>query len=183
MAIAAGSNIPLGPLTYEDVQRFPDDGLRYELVDGELLVTPAPNTLHQRIVVNLVLLLHGVIDAGLEVLPAPVDWYIDQHTYFEPDVLVVRRSDESERRLEGTPVLAVEILSPTTRRRDLGLKKRAYEDAGLPWYWVVDPEAPSVSAFRLADGRYREEATVAGDEVYETHDPFAVRVVPSDLVL
>jgi Uma2 family endonuclease len=78
--------------------------------------------------------------------------------------------------------LAVEILSPSTRYRDLGLKRRAYEDAGLPWYWIVDPKKPRLTVLRLIDGRFVEHAVVTGDEEYVTTEPVAVTVVPSALV-
>jgi len=179
MAIAARHD---APLTWDDLQRLPDDGLRYELVDGELLVTPAPAPIHQRVAFNLAVLLRAAVPPGHEVLMAPLDWYVSATTVFEPDVLVVRSDDLTDRRLEGTPVLAVEVLSSSTRLRDMGIKQRAYETAGLGWYWVVDPAEPRLTVFRLADGRYVEHAVVTGGDAYVGTQPVAVVVVPGELV-
>ncbi|HUR48912.1 MAG TPA: Uma2 family endonuclease [Acidimicrobiales bacterium] len=89
---------------------------------------------------------------------------------------------ELAKRLEVPPLLAVEILSPSTRQRDLHLKKRAYEDASLGWYWIVDPDAPSLTIFRLVDGRFVEEASVSGDDAYRSTAPVTVDIVPAELV-
>lgn len=176
---------PVGPFTWDDVQEFPDEaGLRYELIDGILLMSPAPSPLHQRVIRELLLLLVDTCPADHEAFPAPFDWFVTDWRYFEPDVLVVPRIHGNPRRFEGTPLLAVEVLSPSTRHRDLGLKKTAYAEAGLEHYWVVDPDpdAPSLSAFRLGGGHLVESATVTGDAAYEAGEPFPVRIVPAELV-
>lgn len=173
------------PLTYDDVQHFPADGHRYELVDGMLLVSPAPKLSHQRILVNLLLLLRPATPPDCDTLVAPVDWYVNPYTFFQPDPLVFRRADATEQRVESPPVLAVEILSRSTRYYDLGMKRLAYADAGLPWYWVLDPDAsegPSLLALRNSGGVFKEEARVSGDQPYEATEPFAVTVIPGALV-
>lgn len=173
----------LHPLTYDEVRQFPDDGYRYELVDGELLVTPAPNTAHQRAVTQLTVLIAQAVPEELETLVGPVDWYVRATTYFEPDLVVVRRDAAADgQRLLDPPVLVVEVLSPSTRYRDVGLKLRAYEDAGLGWYWVVDPAEPRLTVHRLVEGRFVPQASVAGDERYVAEAPFPVEVTPSALV-
>ncbi len=170
------------PLTYQDLRRLPDDGRRYELLDGTLLVTPAPTTLHQRCVARLLLVLAPACEPDQEVLPAPVDWYVAATTVLEPDLVVVRRRDVGRRRLERVPVVAVEVLSPATRRRDLGDKRSAYEDAGLPHYWVVDPAVPSLTVFRLVAGRLERSAAAIGRTPLRLTEPFTVAVVPRALV-
>jgi Uma2 family endonuclease len=183
MALAVRHQQHVGPLTYDEVQQFPDDGYRYELVDGELLVTPAPNTAHQRCVTQLIGLLLQSVPAELEVLVGPVDWYVRETTYFEPDLVVVRRDGKSDiQRLLEPPALVVEVLSPSTRLRDMGLKKRAYEDAGLPWYWVVDPLEPRLTVSQLVDERFVERAVVVAGDRCENDEPFAVEVTPSALM-
>ena len=97
-------------------------------------------------------------------LLAPVDVVVGPSTVLEPDVLVARRSDLTERNLPAAPVLAVEVLSPSTRRIDLGTKRLAFEAAGVPSYWVVDPDEPLLTAFELEHGSYHEVARVTGDE-------------------
>lgn len=171
-----------GPLGWDDLLKLPDDGRRFELVDGVLLVSPLPHFLHQRAAVQLTVLLHPACPEGIEVFSPPVAWRISEHTVFEPDVIVLRSSDLFDRGLDGTPLLAVEILSPSTRLRDLGLKRRAYEGAGLPWYWIVNPKKPRLTVLRLVGDRFVEHAVVEGDEEYVATEPVAVTVVPSALV-
>jgi len=173
----------MGPLTYDDVQKFPEDGFRYELVDGELLVSPSPATSHQVVVTNLVGLFLAAVPPDLQVIVGPVDWYVRPTTYFAPDLVVVRRDGRKDhRKLLEPPVLVVEVASPATRLRDVGLKRRAYEDAGLPWYWVVEPKAPSVSVERLVDGRFVAAGRAEGDVRLSLDEPFAVEVSPAVLV-
>ncbi len=116
------------------------------------------------------------------VLVAPFDVRLSQFTVVQPDVLVARQSDLTEARLEGAPALAVEVQSPSTQRIDLGTKRLTYEAAGVPAYWLVDPEVPSLTVLDLEDGRYVEHATVTGDERYEGEFPFPVTVVPAELI-
>ena len=166
-------------LTEDDLATMPDDGHRYELLDGTLLVTPAPRIDHQRCVGALHALLRDGRQPGHPVLVAPVDVRLSRVTVLEPDILVARTSDLTEARLEGPPLLAVEVLSPSTRHIDLGAKRLAYEDAGVPAYWLVDPDGPSLSVLELDAGRYVERATVAGEEPFHAPFPCPVTVVPA----
>jgi Uma2 family endonuclease len=176
--------LPWGaPLTRDDLMEMPDDGHRYEIVDGALLVTPSPGFQHQAAVTELLVVLHGAIGPELVVLAAPFDFVVSPSTVLRPDLLVAGRADLGPRGLEhATPLLIVEILSPSTRLTDLGTKRLAYQAAGVPAYWVVDPEEPSLAVFRLEDGAYLEDAKVVGDAAYRTEWPFAVEVVPARLV-
>jgi Uma2 family endonuclease len=175
--------LPWGaPLTHDDLMEMPDDGHRYEIVDGSLLVTPAPGYQHQYSVTELLVLLHAAIGPELVVLAAPFDFVVSSNTVLQPDLLVARRADVAPKSLEhATPLLVVEILSPSTRLTDLGTKRLAYQAAGVPAYWVVDPEEPSVTVFRLDDDVYREDAKVVGDAVYRAEWPAVVEVVPARL--
>ena len=169
-------------LTYDDLQNIPEDGHRYELLDGTLLVTPSPNHAHQRSLLNLAVLLRNAAPPDQEVIVAPFDWLIGPRTSFEPDVLVARRADLGPNNLPVPPLLAVEVLSASTRRIDLLLKRDAYAAARMPSYWIVDPDVPSVTALRLEDGVYVEEAVVSGEEPFTASSPFPVTVVPSRLL-
>lgn len=169
-------------LTYADLQALPDDHNRYELIDGELLVSPSPSTAHQRAVGNLYMLLRPACPPDLEAFVAPFDWLVDDHNVFVPDLLVARTRDLTERNLPRPPVLAVEVLSPTTRHRDLGRKRDAYARAGLADYWVVDPLVPSVRMLERVDGTFCEVAHAADDGSVIVERPFPVTVVPGDLV-
>lgn len=175
--------LPWGaPLTELDLAGRPDDGHRYELIDGALLVTPSPNLRHQTCVVALVCLLLAARRPEHRVLVAPFDVRLSPTTVLQPDVLVALGTDVGETRLERAPVLVVEVVSPSTRSIDLGTKRLAYEEAGVAAYWVVDPDEPSLTVLHLHAGRYVEHAVVAGDERYEGTLPFPVTVVPAALV-
>ena len=167
--------------TVDDLERIPDDGLQYELLDGMLLVSPAPSKNHQRAVGRMFILLTTACPPGLEALVAPLDWRPDQLTSLQPDVLVLNTT-ELDVPVSESMILAVEVLSPSTRRKDLFLKRSKYQDAGVVSYWLVDPEAPSVTALELINGHYVVVGEASGDEVLTLERPFPVLVVPSSLV-
>ncbi len=136
---------PPVPLTYREYCFFPDDGQRHEIVEGEHYVTPVPTTTHQRVSGNLFVALHSQLrERGIaEVFSAPTDVILSDTTVVQPDLVVVRMSRSgaiSERGIEGPPDLVIEILSPNTSGRDEFLKKAAYAKAGVPEYWLVDPD-------------------------------------------
>jgi Uma2 family endonuclease len=175
--------LPWGaPLTADELDAMPEDGHRYELVDGALFVTPAPNLGHQKCVGSLYFLLRSARPAGFTVLTAPFDFRPSRTTSLQPDLLVARDYDFTPARIERAPLLVVEVRSPSTRLYDLGTKRLAYEAAGVPSYWIVDPDGPGLAVLRLHDGRYEEEARVTGHEPYRATDPFPVTVVPAALL-
>ena len=105
--------------TADDLDSMPDDGQRYELLDGEILVTPAPRVIHQSVVTELTVLLHNAKTAGMRVLTAPTDVRFSLKRQLQPDVLVVVDGPLDVPRIEEPPLLVVEVLSKTTRSRDL----------------------------------------------------------------
>jgi len=166
-------------LTRADLHDLPDDGHRYELLDGSLLVTPAPRLAHQVAAAEVFKLLDAATAGGaLFTVIAPFEVAFSDVTVLQPDVLVVRR----ERGVTGIPVLVVEVLSPSTRRLDLGSKRSACEAAGVANYWVVDPGVPSLIAWRLHEGSYLEEGAVTGDGAFLSTQPVAITVVPVELL-
>ena len=142
--------------TYAEFARLPSDtGERHEVIAGELVVTPAPGTRHQRIVANLVALLEPFVRANELgwIFPGPIDVLFAEGDYLEPDLVFVRRERRgilSDRGIEGAPDLVVEIASPSTAGRDRGLKRERYAHFGVPEYWVVDPDARQIERWRLA---------------------------------
>ena len=153
-------------LTYRDYEALPADGRRYEILDGELSVTPAPVPRHQRVSSALFSILKGhVATRGLgEVLYAPIDVILADTTIVQPDLVYLdptRAHLVSDRGIEGPPTLVIEILSPSTTRIDRGIKTDLYRRYGVPYYWIVDAEARTVEAYSLAEGRYAIVARVA----------------------
>ncbi|QLQ11512.1 MAG: Uma2 family endonuclease [Nocardioidaceae bacterium] len=169
-------------LTRADLEAAPDDGHRYELIDGVLVVTPAPRIRHQDAVLNIAVIVRAVMPDRLKVMVAPVDVVLAEDTVIQPDLLVAPPDAFTESDLPGAPLLAVEVLSPSTRGFDLLLKKYRLERAGCPHYWVVDPDEPSVIAWDLADGVYREVAHAVGTELFEVASPFPVSFAPASLI-
>ncbi|MGS0686227.1 Uma2 family endonuclease [Nakamurella sp. GG22] len=167
--------------TVDDLDALPDDGLRYEMLDGILLVSPAPTRRHQRAVVQLGLLLAAACPRDMEALVAPLDWRPDIRTSLQPDVLVLKNRDLSAP-VNESMILAVEVLSPSTRRKDSIYKRSKYEDAGVQNYWIVDPEEPSILALELVDGSYVTVGAATGDDPVTLDKPFPVTIVPADLL-
>jgi Uma2 family endonuclease len=168
-------------LTRRDLEQLPDDGHRYELIDGTLIVTPAPSWRHQWVAGRLYLLLTARCPDDLHVFFAPLDIALDDGTVLQPDLLVARTSDLGARDLPTAPLLAIEILSPSTRRVDLTLKRSRFEAAGCPSYWVVDPDEPTLTAWQLQDGTYVEVAHAAGPERVDLEVPYSISLRPADL--
>lgn len=170
-------------LTYADLEQLPDDGNRYELIDGELYVTTAPRTSHQRAVRRLDHILDPNCPDHLEIFIAPFEWRVEEFVeLYQPDLLVARRADLTEKNLPRPPVLVAEVLSPSTRSRDLVLKRRTYARAGVEHYWTIDTDLPSVTVLELDDGRLEERLVAKGDELLVVKRPFPVALRPSDLV-
>lgn len=171
-----------GAWTVDDLVDLPDDGLQYELAEGTLLVTPSPRPRHQRMSARLMVLLAGACPEHLEVFAAPLDFQPSRITSLQPDLLVVRRADVGEDRISGTPLLVVEILSPSTRAKDLVLKRALYADSGVPAYWVLDPAEPSVLVLSLVDGEYVAVGKASAQERLQLVEPFPVVLSPDELV-
>jgi len=170
-----------GPWTREQRDALPDDGRRYELLDGMLVVTPAPAVRHQLAVSLLMRILFAGCPADLVVLAAPLDVATPDGSVYQPDVVVVRAQDIRGHDLEVPPLLAIEVLSPGTRGYDLVDKRERYERDGIRSYWVVDPERAELIAWELRDGGYVEVARVSGDEAFAAAQPFPVTVVPAEV--
>jgi Uma2 family endonuclease len=155
------------PLTYDDLLNTPDDHQRYEIIQGELFVSPSPMTTHQRVITRLIRLLDAAVDEhdlGL-LLVGPVDVRLGMHTVVAPDLVFVRaeRVDIVQKQLiEGPPDLVIEVASPSTRRRDIVQKAAAYAEAGVAEYWLPDPERRSFRMLVLRDGLFKDVEQVDG---------------------
>ncbi|MGZ0151738.1 Uma2 family endonuclease [Kribbella sp. WER1] len=172
-----------GQYTVADLETFPDDGKRYEVVDGMLLVTPSPLPLHQTAVVELTYVLRHPCPGDLKVLVAPMDYQPTPARLVQPDVLVCHRKDVGHKKLEKPLLLAVEVLSQSISLADRVLKRRLYEQAGVASYWIFDPVNEELTVLELEGDTYVERAVVTGKEAFDAELPFAVRLVPADLVV
>lgn len=155
------------PLTYDDLLTTPDDGNRYEIINGVLFVSPSPTRDHQRLVYLLSRLIGDVVDPDRlgQVFPGPVDVRLGVHTIVVPD-LVYLRTDRlhiyGKRVVEGPPDLVIEIASPSTQNRDNVDKMAAFAEAGVPEYWLPDPETHTFRMVVLRNGVYQDVEPVDG---------------------
>ena len=141
----------------DDLAQMPDDGKRYEVLEGDLAVSPSPHRNHQRLVLNCVEFFRQLEHDHLgEVYTAPFDVILDHHNVVEPDVLFVCQEHldiVTDANIQGPPDVVVEVLSPSTRDRDLGVKIHLYARFGVREYWTADPDNQSLTLYRLtADG-------------------------------
>jgi Uma2 family endonuclease len=143
-----------------DIWDVSDDNLRYEVIDGELFMTPAPSWQHQEALMKLALIVgQWVYGHGLgRVVQSPVGVVLDEEDGVQPDLIYVSReraSIISERGIEGAPDLVVEVLSPSTEARDRGVKMRRYAVAGVAHYWLVDLRTQALEAYILGEDGYQ----------------------------
>ncbi|CAN5916123.1 Uma2 family endonuclease [soil metagenome] len=141
--------------TLAELHRLPDDGNKYELVRGDLFVTPAPSVGHETILVRLTGILAPFVvanDLGKVLHPRAVVRF--EGSEVEPDLMVRRLHPDLDWDDAPTPSLVVEVLSGATRRRDLAEKRQFYTDVGVPEYWIVDPDARSVQVVRTGASDY-----------------------------
>jgi Uma2 family endonuclease len=171
------------PFTVADLDRIPDDGRRYELVAGVLVVSPRPTPAHQVVAFTLASLLAQACPEAWQVVPEPAV-LIGPDTELVPDVVVAGRDQLAGSKITEPPVLVAEVRSPSTALIDLNRKKAAYERFGVGSYWVVVPEpaTPELIVFELNAGRYQETAHVRGEERFAAARPFQVEVVPAQLL-
>jgi Uma2 family endonuclease len=157
----------------------------YEVVDGVPVMSPSPGGWHQFALAQLLLTLSAACPPDHVVLPAPLDWVLWQAPRLqirEPDLLVIPRPAARAPLLTHAPLIAVEILSPTSFERDVVAKRREYALAGLDHYWIVDPQTPQVAAYRRKDESYGLVAQAIGDADLVITEPFNLRLRPSELV-
>ncbi len=151
---------PQGSWTYEDYAALPDDGRRYEIVNGVLVMAPAPTPEHQDIVGEIYVVLRAYVKlAGLgRVFMGPLDVQLSPENTFQPDLVVLLNAHldrVTEKKISGAPDLAVEIASPGTAAYDRLTKYEKYAQAGITEYWIVKPTRRTVEVLVLEHGEYR----------------------------
>ncbi|RMG03359.1 MAG: Uma2 family endonuclease [Nitrospirae bacterium] len=141
--------------TYIDYEQLPE-GAPYQLIGGQLVLTPAPEPYHQKVSLKIVsALFRFVTENGLgEVFTAPIDVFLTNTETYQPDIIYISKENTgiiSEKKIEGPPDLVVEILSPSTAYYDLKHKKKVYEQTGVKEYWIVDPMEKSIEIYKNTD--------------------------------
>jgi Uma2 family endonuclease len=148
------------PLTFADLERMPDDGRRYELYDGEVVVVPSPLPRHQMVLNRLMEVLGAYArQHGATCLAAPLDIVFSENTVLQPDIVFFsserRHLIHPDRVIRDPPDLCVEILSPSTAGRDRRSKKEIFARFGVKEYWIVDPAGAAFEQYGLEAGRFR----------------------------
>lgn len=168
--VAPANNVP-GPRqgfwTYDDYAAIPEDGKRYEIVNGVLYMSPSPSWSHQEIIGEIFAHLRTYLrttELG-GVFMAPIDVELAPNTVFQTDVVVLLKTSHKklkERHIVGAPDLAVEVVSPTSETHDRHRKIAAYARAGVPEYWIVDPDSRTVEVLFLESGEYHSQGVYRG---------------------
>ncbi|QWK19244.1 MAG: Uma2 family endonuclease [Hydrogenobacter thermophilus] len=137
--------------TAQDYEKLPE-GSPYQLIEGELIMSPAPAPEHQEVSINLSYRLYNVVKktGKGKVLYAPIDVHLDEENVYQPDIVVILKDGKAkltERGVEGPPDMVIEILSPSTAYYDLTEKKEVYERVGVKEYWIVDPKRKAIEVY------------------------------------
>lgn len=174
----------MGIYTVADLERERDldPRLRWELLEGELVMTPAPRFVHQDMLGRLYVRVLDAAPSPLVVALAPLDVRLSDRTVLQPDLVVARREQAGDHGIEGVPLLVVEVLSPSTRRRDLVDKRRILERAGCAHYWVLDPDEASLRAWSLVEGRYELSCEGVDQQEVTFTEPVALSFRVGDLL-
>ncbi|MDQ2787438.1 MAG: Uma2 family endonuclease [Chloroflexota bacterium] len=158
------------PMTYDDYCLLPDDGKRYQVIEGELFVSPAPRTTHQQIIVQLMALLHTHVTAHRlgKVYVAPTDVLLSPTTVVQPDILFIRRENLgiiTELNIQGPPDLCIEVLSPGTESVDRERKMAVYARYGVQEYWIINPMRQMVSIYACDSGIFALKREMTGNDM------------------
>ncbi|GAA0532048.1 hypothetical protein GCM10011581_16520 [Saccharopolyspora subtropica] len=174
------------PMTVDDLERLPDDGRRYELVDGRLDVSPSPVSLHSLIEAKLCGFFNYVVapKGYLALQGAGINFNADRTHHRIPDVVVIKAEEFVRPYLVRPPLLVIEVVSETSVFRDYHTKPREYAEFGIPAYWIVNPTMaePRIVELRLDDGEYREVQQATGKDLFTTTFPFPVTIIPDRLL-
>lgn len=169
-----------GEYTLEDYYALPDD-IRAELIDGELIFLEAPSSIHQELIGELFFEIKLYIrtnNGPCKILPSPLDVQLncDNRTMLQPDISVICHRDRIVKKgVYGAPDLCIEIVSPSSRKRDYEKKRMKYQNAGVREYWIVDPKTESVLCY------FFEESNESHSYTFD--DKIPVRIYDSNLVI
>ena len=154
--------------SYSDYVKIPDDGKRLEILNGELIMSPSPIAVHQRVIKKLTIQLDNIVeDNNLgEVFIAPFDVILDKYNIVQPDIFfistenqnIVTEKNITDKNITGSPDLVIEVLSPSTAYNDLVTKKEIYEQFGVKEYWIIDPEKQWMEIYSLKKKSSAEDA-------------------------
>jgi Uma2 family endonuclease len=174
-------------VSFSDLEKWPEDGRRYELYDGEVYVVPSPILLHQAVAARLYLAFEEYTRAhGGVVFFAPLDIVLTEYDVVQPDLLLFTRERQHLLQLREVtrhaPDLCIEILSPSTARNDRGRKMQLLARHGVREYWLVDPESAAIEVFGLAGSEFELVNTARKTDRVQSHLLRELSLCPSDVV-
>lgn len=165
---------PAGTWSYADLATLPDDGTRYEIIDGELYEMPSPTWAHASVIAGLITLLIPVLQRlGAQWRTAPLDVFFSGADPVQPDLIVLlpgSRARGVRRGVEGPPDLLVEVLSPSSRAHDQVRKRALYASGGVREYWIIDPDTSAIEIIG-ADGETVQRVTATADAILTLRSP------------
>ena len=165
-------DIPRTKITAKEyTEQYPESMQPMELVDGEIAIMPTPKAIHQKIVLKLALLLSAVLDKLGEIVVSPADVHFDKHTVLQPDVFFVAADNINCKVAEdgwwhGAPDLCIEVVSPSSGKRDRIEKFELYEKYGVKEYWLVEQDGRYIVVFALENGQYKRHGVHEGEEEF-----------------
>jgi Uma2 family endonuclease len=178
-------NTPRVKLTYDEYLQFPDDGRRHEIIGGTHIMNPAPSPMHQYVSRHLQFQLYQQLElSGLgQVIDAPIDLQLSEWDVVQPDLVVVLNDNLiiTARGIQGIPDLIIEILSPSNSDHDRQLKLRLYEQAGVPEYWIVDPDEKAVYQYQRSDEHTYAEPVCCRETIQFQKQQIGARVELSSI--
>ena len=175
------------PLTYKEYKTFPDnDGIRKEIIEGELFMTPAPSIKHQIVSQHLFVILYNYIKKNGfgKIFYAPCDIVFSDINIVQPDLIFISKKNYeilTDLNIKGAPDLLIEILSPSTKENDRIFKKQIYEKFGVKEYWIVDPENESVEIWILKNHKYLLELKVGKSQTIKSQILKGLKIDSSDI--
>ncbi|MCA1712110.1 MAG: Uma2 family endonuclease [Actinobacteria bacterium] len=165
-----------GPFTVEDREKMPEDGRRCELIDGALYVSPSAGRPHNDLLMHLFRQLDRACPEDVTIYNVPYDFRLADGSELVPDITVARTEDLGEKRITRTPLLVVEVISPSSRLMDPLVKRAKYEAARVPAYWIADPTTARLTVLELERREYVERAVVGAGETASLTLPYPLTV-------
>jgi Uma2 family endonuclease len=156
--------------TYSDYRLLPDNGKRYEILEGELLMSPSPNTKHQIVLLNLAAILKSFVERNNlgQIFIAPYDVVLSKYDVVQPDIIFISNKNKQiikSTHIEGVPDLVIEIISPGSAQRDRIIKRKIYALHGIKEFWLVHPEKEQVQVLRLEKGDFQRITELTREDV------------------
>jgi Uma2 family endonuclease len=164
------NSVQMAPLTVEDYRLLPETGPRYQLIEGDLFMAPAPNRFHQNIALNVAVILYKYLEKNPigSIFSAPFDVYLDEINAVQPDVVFVAKGNDilTAQGASGAPDFVLEVLSPKTAHLDKKSKRHVYARSGVKELWIIDPDTKHIHVYQLQRDAEKPHATYGARDTF-----------------